>query len=238
MTTAIDRLLQPLVDRVADIAAQLRGMPRTEWGTVASVAPLTVLLDGDDIPIQGAPSVLVGQLAAGQRVQCVIQGLRVTIIGKTGGQTPAGVIVSYAGATAPPGWLLCDGRSLARADYPALFAAIGTQYGAPDGSTFLIPDLRGRVAVGQNPADVEFNTLGKRFGAKTHTLTTAQMPSHRHDPPSGSKYIGIDGSAGTAYAAVGAGSQLRWNWTQQDVGGGEAHNNIQPSIALNALIST
>jgi hypothetical protein len=62
---------------------------------------------------------------------------------------PPGVILDYGGATAPSGFLLCDGAAVSRTEYVALFDAIGTTYGAGDGSTtFNVPDFRGRVAVG------------------------------------------------------------------------------------------
>ncbi|NOT02153.1 MAG: tail fiber protein [Phycisphaerales bacterium] len=63
--------------------------------------------------------------------------------------TPAGSIVAYAGATAPTGWLLCNGSTISRAANADLFAAIGTAYGTGDGSTtFHLPDLRGRFLRG------------------------------------------------------------------------------------------
>jgi len=75
-----------------------------------------------------------------------------------GGIVPPGVVWAYAGATAPTGWLLCDGTTIARATYTALFAAIGTAHGTGDGSTtFHLPDYRGRFlrgvdsAVGRDP---------------------------------------------------------------------------------------
>lgn len=65
------------------------------------------------------------------------------------GIVPTGSVLPFAGPSAPSGWLLCDGSAVARAQYVELFALIGTTYGAGDGSTtFNVPDLRGRVAVG------------------------------------------------------------------------------------------
>jgi microcystin-dependent protein len=62
---------------------------------------------------------------------------------------PPGSIIAFGGATAPPGWLLCDGSTVSRAQYPQLFAAIGATYGAGNGSsTFQLPDLRGRFLRG------------------------------------------------------------------------------------------
>lgn len=62
---------------------------------------------------------------------------------------PAGVVLPFAGATVPPGFLLCFGQSLLRTDWALLFAAIGTTYGAADGTHFTLPDMRGRVAAGK-----------------------------------------------------------------------------------------
>lgn len=93
---------------------------------------------------------------------------------------PAGVISQFAGASAPTGYLLCQGQTVSRTTYAGLFTAIGTTYGAGDGSTtFALPDLRTRVPVGQNGSGT-FATLGSTGGAETHTLTTAQMPTHNH----------------------------------------------------------
>ena len=93
---------------------------------------------------------------------------------------PAGSIMAWANATAPQNWLVCDGSAVARATYPALFAAIGTTYGLGDNATtFNLPDLRGRVPVGLS-TDTEFNTIGKTGGAKTHTLLSSEIPAHTH----------------------------------------------------------
>lgn len=66
------------------------------------------------------------------------------------GALAPGIIAPYAGATAPAGWLLCDGRSLSRTTYNALYNAIGTAYGSVDGASFNIPDLMGRVIIGRD----------------------------------------------------------------------------------------
>lgn len=63
---------------------------------------------------------------------------------------PAGVIVPYGGATAPSGWLACNGASVSRTTYSELFSAIGTAYGSSSGTTFNVPDLRGRFLRGTN----------------------------------------------------------------------------------------
>jgi len=92
---------------------------------------------------------------------------------------PSGTIVQTARATSPDGWFLCQGQAISRTTYATLYAAIGTSYGSGDGSTtFNIPDLQGRVAVGKNSGT--FASLGATGGTETVTLTIAQMPSHTH----------------------------------------------------------
>lgn len=106
----------------------------------------------------------------------------------------SGVVMPYAGATAPGGWLLCAGQLLNRTTYAELFAAIGTTFGAGDGSTtFAVPDMRGRVTAGADDmggtaanrlttagSGVNGKALGAAGGAETHQLTAAQMPQHGH----------------------------------------------------------
>ena len=69
---------------------------------------------------------------------------------------PIGTVHAFAGTTAPEGWAMCDGSALSRTEYAALFAVIGTIYGAGDGSTFNLPDMRGEFLRGaddmQGPA--------------------------------------------------------------------------------------
>lgn len=93
-----------------------------------------------------------------------------------GDKIPAGIISPYASETAPAGWLLCDGSSVSRTTYAALFAVIGTTYGAGNGSTtFALPDLRGRVAAGANAS----NTLASRAGADSKKIARANLPAEK-----------------------------------------------------------
>lgn len=88
---------------------------------------------------------------------------------------PSGMIMEFGGSTSPSGWLTCDGSAVSRSTYAALFAAIGTAYGTGDGSTtFNLPDFRGRVPVGKNASDTDFQNLGQTGGqkdVKAHTHT-------------------------------------------------------------------
>lgn len=94
---------------------------------------------------------------------------------------PTGSVTPFAGSGTPSGWLVCDGTAVSRATYATLFTAIGIAYGAGDGSTtFNLPNLKGKVPVGLDAAQTEFDALGESGGSKTHTLTVAEMPSHTH----------------------------------------------------------
>jgi microcystin-dependent protein len=95
--------------------------------------------------------------------------------------SPTGSIIIWAGGTAPTHWLLCNGATVSRTTYARLFAAIGTTYGAGDGSTtFAIPNLMGRVPFGKDPDQAEFNSLGETGGTKTLTIAIANLPAHTH----------------------------------------------------------
>ena len=93
-----------------------------------------------------------------------------------------GVITAFGGSSAPTGWLLCDGSAVSRSTYADLFAVVSTTYGIGDGSTtFNVPDLKGKVPVGKDASQTEFDTLGETGGAKTVTLDTTMIPSHSHN---------------------------------------------------------
>jgi len=90
---------------------------------------------------------------------------------------PAGVIKAFGGGTAPRGHLLCDGAAVSRSTYAALFSAIGTTYGAGDGSTnFNLPDLRGRFPLGKATAGTG-STMGTSGGSLDHVHN---VQSHHH----------------------------------------------------------
>lgn len=162
--------------------------------------------------------------------------------------TPVGVVVPFAGTGAPTGWLMCFGQAVSRSTYANLFTVISTTYGVGDGSTtFNLPDLRGRVAAGlDNMGGTDAgrldwaNTAGTTGGTQTHTLTEAQMPSHSHD------IYGATGGGGTPYrkAVTSSGDNyasptytiLASQGGMANVGGGQAHNIMQPTILLNYII--
>lgn len=143
---------------------------------------------------------------------------------------PTGSIIEFAGSTPPTGWLLCDGSEVSRTTYSDLFTAIGTTYGSGDGSTtFNLPNLQGKVPVGQDN-ESEFAALGQTGGEKTHTLTIAEMPSHRHGMTMG--VVGTPELSTGTYNAV----FIKGDYSTASTGGDQPHNNLQPYIVLNYII--
>jgi microcystin-dependent protein len=136
---------------------------------------------------------------------------------------PTGAMTAYAGATAPAGWLLCDGSAVSRTTFSALFSAIGTTFGVGDGSTtFNLPDLRGRVPVGAGlGTGLTSRALGVKGGEETHVLVTSEIPD-------------------TVYTTEGvSGPQLQGGVDATfHFGSGGGHNNMQPFQATNFLIKT
>ena len=152
---------------------------------------------------------------------------------------PTGVINPWAGvAGSPPtGWLLCDGTTVSRSTYSTLFGIVGTFYGVGDNSTtFNVPNLKGRVPVGLDSTQTEFDTRGETGGAKTHTLTAAEIPGHTHQVT----IMGSDLSYGTAaLQGSNGGTQQSINAGEgggSNPAGGGAHNNLQPYIVVNYII--
>jgi len=181
---------------------------------------------------------------------------------------PAGLIFPYAASAAPSGYLVCDGSAVSRTTYATLFTLIGVTYGSGDGgTTFNIPDLRGRViaghdiAVGGSLADrltgltggVDSDTIGNTGGDEKHALTEAQMPKHYHEmrgpnavtAPQGGETTGTGVyGGGTAddtpedYATFSTGGSASSGSSSTGTSNGNGHNNVQPTMILNYIIKT
>lgn len=150
-----------------------------------------------------------------------------------GNDVPIGTILPFSGTTIPDGYLSCNGSSLLRTDYPDLFNVIGTTYGSVDNTHFNLPNIQGKIPVGLDTTDTDFNVLGKTGGEKTHTLTIDEMPSHNHKFKrtgaygTSSNHTGMINEMGaTNYESLDTGS----------TGGGQAHNNMPPYIVQNFII--
>lgn len=153
-------------------------------------------------------------------------------------------IMLFGGNFAPRGWAFCDGQLLAISSNSALFSILGTTYGGDGRSTFGLPDLRGRVPMhaGSGPG-LSPRRIGERDGVETVTLVENQMPNHNHsvnfvnavadsDRPSGELLARADvySDATTPLGQLGT-------TTIAHAGGGQAHENMQPSLCINYIIA-
>jgi microcystin-dependent protein len=166
---------------------------------------------------------------------CIVQGAdtkkaAVSLLPQPASFLP-GMVQMFAGAAAPTGWLLCNGAAVSRSTYSALFAAIGTTYGAGDGTTtFTLPDVRGRSPLGAGAgAGLTARTLGATGGEESHSLTAAENGPHTH---SGYWWAATGGAVlqgGVTYAAGGGG-------VIPLSGNGTLHNTMHPFLVLNFII--
>lgn len=141
---------------------------------------------------------------------------------------------------APRGWAFCSGQLLPISQNTALFSLLGTTYGGNGQTTFALPDLRGRVAVGQGSGSgLSAVDLGEVGGVEQVTLLQTQMPAHTHpvraatgaqttNRPTGA-YVG----AGNSYS-VSADTTLA---APDTAGGSSPHENRQPYLGLNYVIA-
>ena len=187
------------------------------------------------------------------------------------GGIPTATIVPWSKSSVPSGFLECNGAAVSRSTYSDLFSAIGTTYGAGDGSsTFTLPDLQDNVAIGKSGTKALASTGGANTVASSGSvsgtvgdtaLTTAQLPSHTHNPVSvtinkniGSQ-VGENQAGQTGIASVrisnNASSPLTGTGTAANAGSGDTHTHslsanfsgsansvVQPYLALIYIIKT
>ena len=150
----------------------------------------------------------------------------------------AGSIYMYAGNTVPQGFLQCDGSAVSRTTYADLFAAIGTVYGAGDGSdTFNLPDLSGKVTICTSSQ----HQLGSTGGSETVTLVADNLPPHTHEVPQHGHSSSL--TVKTPSLSHTVSTQPAFNYSipsgTRSVGGGSDGNQARNgSSTLTATLST
>jgi microcystin-dependent protein len=164
---------------------------------------------------------------------------------------PAGSVMQYAGSTAPTGWLFCNGTAYSQTAYSELFGVIGSTYNthcgqsAPAAGEFRVPNYKGRVLAGLDPSDGTFDSLTDYGGAKTHTLSTSEIPAHSHSVSHNLGgiygYTGLHdhdlvGGGELATEPVGGTLVTTPSISTTDTGGGGSHNNLQPYAVVNYII--
>lgn len=156
----------------------------------------------------------------------------------------------FGGNFAPRGWAFCAGQILAIQQNTALFSLLGTTYGGNGTSTFGLPNLRDRIAIGagQGPG-LSPRSIGETGGVSSVTLATTQMPQHTH-APQGSASAGTSADPGNAvwaanvggrtppplYANTAPGTAMATAALAQ-AGGNQSHENLQPVLGMNYIIA-
>ena len=167
----------------------------------------------------------------------------------TNALSPIGSVTAYALSTPPAGWLLCDGSIYSASAYPTLSVGLGSTYGGNGTTTFAVPNLKGRMPVGLDSTQTEFDALAETGGEKSVTLNSTQIPSHTHpitDPGhahahNGTAAANFAGSGGLQGAQTTLPMVIQSNTTGITVNGqsgtvGQSHNNLQPYIVMNYII--
>jgi microcystin-dependent protein len=167
---------------------------------------------------------------------------------------PTATIVPWSSASVPSGFLECDGAAVSRSTYSALFAIVGTTYGAGDGSTtFNTPDLADNVPIGKSGTKALASTGGANtvtptgnVGGSTAnaSLSIAQLASHNHTfsgGPQGGTYSGVPtagpGNAGSfPVSSTGSGSAHSHNMSANFAG--NANSVLQPYLTIIYIIKT
>jgi microcystin-dependent protein len=159
-----------------------------------------------------------------------------------------GQVIAVGFNFAPTNWALCDGSLLPISQYTALFQLLGTTFGGDGRTTFGLPDLRGRAALGagQGPG-LQPYVQGELAGAESVTLAGGQFASHTHGlsgaatattaAPGSAVVLGTPGATTPIYAATGASAALAGGAVSLAPGGGGPHENRQPTATINYIIS-
>jgi len=142
----------------------------------------------------------------------------------------------------PKGWAQCDGQLLPINQNQGLFSLLGTTYGGDGRVNFGLPDLRGRVPTHTGG---EGHFLGEKGGEQAHTLSISEIPAHTHTAVGSTAAAGTNIPAGNLLAGTapnflyGPASNLEAMKpaTVGNVGGSQAHLNMQPFLVINFCIA-
>jgi microcystin-dependent protein len=156
-------------------------------------------------------------------------------------QPYVGEIRMFGGNFAPAGWMFCEGQKLPISENETLFNLIGTTYGGDGQESFNLPDLRGRVPIHQGNGFI----LAETGGVEQVTLAVNQLPAHTH-PMVASTAAGTQNDPGGNVTAASPSIQLYTGDVTDTnmaanavtpVGGSQPHNNFQPYLCIDFIIS-
>ena len=222
-----------------------------------SHAPLADVFDSTPRWL-GIKAGLDDEMTQRQIISSVPYAMTATHVSTATHGVPPGTIVMYAGATAPEGWVMCQGQSLnaeASPEYEPLWQAIGNTWGGSGKTSFGLPNLGGKAMIGvttsgkpaagnnvttagADPMIQPRPVVGTQVGSSNATLVEANLPSHKHGYqdregdiwPMLDLFELLDKAGGGPISPVIPAPQTG------SAGGGGAHNNVQPSVYMNFII--
>ena len=234
-----------------------------DWFRRALVGALELMCEAHNWDVRGSATVEYAVDKANEMVESLELDVLIPVL-------PVGTVAMFATSVIPAKWLLCSGGAVNRTTYAELYAIIGTQYGAGNGTTtFTLPNFFGR-----SPMQAEGTYLagtGAVAGAFTHTLITQEIPSHNHaltdpghihtltDPGhahneqiTNAAFKGGAAGANSTFGAATSNNAARATTdsnttgltvqshttgiTEGNTGGGGAHSNLHPVLAMNFMI--
>ena len=150
---------------------------------------------------------------------------------------------------APRGWAFCDGQILPINQNQSLYSLLGTTYGGDGRTSFALPDMRGRTSIHVGSSNGQDHRQGQKSGEETHTLSAAEMPQHTHTAQASSSTADTNVSA--AHVVANSAPNVMYlpltspppslgvmgSGMIANVGGSQAHNNMQPYLAVNFCIA-
>lgn len=217
------------------------------------------------LDLTDTPNSYSGMAASGVRVNSGENALEfyATSTGSSGSAI-TGEIKMWPVASIPDGFLLCDGSVVSQTTYAALYAVISSTYntGGEGAGNFRLPNFKGKIGVGYNSAESDFNAIAKTGGETTHTLISSELADHGHK-----WQYAAGGGAGSPRNHIKDSSELATSWHSSNgtdnppswtdyseigdggTGGagmytpmastsGGAHNNLQPYVVINYIIKT
>lgn len=259
--TSADTYTQPIQsDSLGQVTAWLNEgsytmAVSTGSGASASIDPFSQAIEsisGRSLAVLDGNKISDGSITTSKIIDGSITAAKLAV----GLAIPTGSMFPFAGNSAPVGFLLCQGQTVSRTTYSALFNVISTTYGVGDGSTtFALPDTRSRVLVGSGQGS---GLTNRALGAKAGTENeTAPLPVHSHSTSNDGQHqhsvVNVAGSWGTTVVTPGGGQQVvtaiaalgnvvtnagegQHNHAITSAGTGGAHNNMQPYIAISHMI--
>ncbi len=146
---------------------------------------------------------------------------------------------------APRGWAFCDGQILPINQNQSLYSLLGTTYGGDGRTSFALPDLRGRTPVHVGSSNGNSHPLGQKSGEETHTLAANEMPQHTHQLQASNSVVNAQTPIGNVlgdnlaapYSSTLSEMVNMASSVIPNVGGGQAHDNMQPYLAVNFCIA-